>query len=346
MLAILIISFTVVTIFGVSYNIMLSPVSKNSELKEIVIESGASSSDIAKILKDNNLIKSELGFLIYIKLTNKDNLKASKYEFSEDMGVKKIVSMLTLGNKYNPDLVKVTIPEGKHISEIASIYSEHTNNSKDYLLDSWNDLDFVKEVINKYWFVTDDVLDEDIRYSLEGYFFPATYEFINKDVKASDIAYEMLDKTDEVLSKYKDKLDASKYNVHEILTLASIVEYEAILDEDRPKIAGVFYNRLDDNKLLQSCATVGYAIDEWKLSYNSDDLDTDSKYNTYYYKGLPIGPGNSPSEKSIEAVLNPESHNYYYFLANVCDPESNETYYSKTLDEHNAKKRKYLTCLN
>lgn len=78
-------------------------------------------------------------------------------------------------------------------------------------------------------------------------------------------------------------------------------------------IAGVFYNRLNSGWLLQSCATVGYAIDEWKLSYTYQDLRTDSKYNTYYYKGLPVGPGNSPSEKSIIATLNPAKHDYYYF---------------------------------
>lgn len=152
----------------------------------------------------------------------------------------------------------------------------------------------------------------------------------------------MLDKMDEVLSKYKEEISNSKFNVHEILTLASIVEHEAILDSDRPMIAGVFINRLDKSMKLQSCATVGYAINEWKLSYNYKDLQTDSPYNTYFYEGLPIGPGNMPGELSIEAVLRPTKHDYYYFLANVNDKDSKKTYYSKTYSEHRQKCVKYL----
>ena len=329
-----------------AYVFLLGPTSNNDDIKEVVIESGSSSLEIAKVLKDNNLIRNEKVFVLYLKLNDINNLKASSYGLSEDMGVKKIVSILEQGNNYNPDVIKVTIPEGKHISEIAEIYEKATNNSKDYLLKKWNDKEFVNSLIDEYWFITEDVLNKDIRYSLEGYFFADTYEFINKDVTAEEIAMKMLDQMNKVLNKYKADIEKSKYTVHEILTLSSIIEYEAILDEDRPKIAGVFYNRLDADWLLQSCATVGYAIDEWKLSYDNSELKTDSKYNTYYYKGLPVGPGNSPSEKSIEATIKPEAHDYYYFLANVCDPSSNETYYSKTLAEHNKKKAKYLTCLN
>lgn len=327
------------------YKYMLSPVSNDKTIKDITIESGASSAEIAKILKDNNLIRNVNIFKLYIKINKKNSMKASKYSLSENMGVEKIVSILEKGNNYNPDSVSVTIPEGKHITEIAAIYAKHTTNTKEAILKKWNEKEFVNQVISKYWFVTDEVLNKDIRYSLEGYLFPDTYQFANANVLPEDIAYKMLDKMDNVLSKYKKELDSSKYNIHQILTLASIVEYEAILDEDRAKIAGVFYNRLNDNWLLQSCATVGYAIDEWKLSYDYYELQTNSKYNTYYYKGLPIGPGNSPSEKSIYATLYPEKNDYYFFLANVCDKNSQKTYYSKTNEEHEQKRRKYLTCL-
>ena len=196
-------------------------------------------------------------------------------------------------------------------------------------------------MIDKYWFLTDVIKKEGIRYSLEGYFFPDTYSIL-KESKIEDITYKMLDKMDEVLSKYKEEISNSKFNVHEILTLASIVEHEAILDSDRPMIAGVFINRLDKSMKLQSCATVGYAINEWKLSYNYKDLQTDSPYNTYFYAGLPIGPGNMPGELSIKAVLRPTKHDYYYFLANVNDKDSKKTYYSKTYLEHSQKCVKYL----
>ena len=130
--------------------------------------------------------------------------------------------------------------------------------------------------------------------------------------------------------------------VHEILTLASIVEHEAILEEDRPKIAKVFLNRLDMGMKLQSCATIGYAINEWKLTYTNSDLAVDSLYNTYKYYGLPVGPGGMPSEASIKAVIYPDDNDYLYFLANVFDSNSKQTYYSKTYAEHQQKCLQYL----
>ncbi len=344
----LVVFFTIL-IVGVCtyYNYMLGPVSNDDSLKKISIPSGSSAGVIANILKDNGLIKDVNVFKVYVKI-NKNEMYPCEYELSSSMGVKKILDIISGENakKCNMSSISVTIPEGKHFIDIANIYAKNTNNTSEELVKAWNSPSFVKDVIDKYWFVTDSVLDSNIRYSLEGYFFPAKYEFMNKDVSPSSIAYTMLDKMGEVLNKYRNLIENSKYSVHELLTLASIVEYEAILDEDRPVIAGVFYNRLDRGMLLQSCATVGYAIDEWKLSYSSSDLQTDSKYNTYKYSGLPVGPGNSPGEKSILAALEPVDSDYLYFLANVCDKDSKKTYFSKTYEEHSAKKRKYLTCLN
>ena len=150
----------------------------------------------------------------------------------------------------------------------------------------------------------------------------------------------MLNKTDEILSKYKE--DIKDFSIHELLTLSSIVEHEAILDEDRPKIARVFINRLNNNMKLQSCATIGYAIDEWKISYTLKDLETDSFYNTYMYEGLPVGPAGMPGEKSIKAVIYPDDNNYLYFLADVYDKNSTKTYYSNTYKEHQNKCLVYL----
>ena len=147
---------------------------------------------------------------------------------------------------------------------------------------------------------------------------------------------------DEVLSQYKEEIEKSEYTVHEILTLASIVEHEAILEEDRPKIAKVFLNRLNMGMKLQSCATIGYAINEWKLTYTNSDLAVDSLYNTYKYLGLPVGPGGLPGEQSIKAVIYPDDNDYLYFLANVFDANANKTYYSKTYQEHQQKCLIYL----
>lgn len=322
-----------------SYKIGTSSVSKDSFEVKITIPKESTYLSISNLLKENNLIRSESFYKIYIKIFKPNNLKAGIYTLNRNMNVKEIVD--TLEGNVKSEEITITIPEGKHIEEVAEIISSKINMSKEDILLYWQNEEVLNSLIDKYWFLTDVIKKEGIRYSLEGYFFPDTYSIL-KESKIEDITYKMLDKMDEVLSKYKEEISNSKFNVHEILTLASIVEHEAILDSDRPMIAGVFINRLDKSMKLQSCATVGYAINEWKLSYNYSDLQTDSPYNTYFYEGLPIGPGNMPGELSIEAVLRPTKHDYYYFLANVNDKDSKKTYYSKTYSEHRQKCVKYL----
>lgn len=322
-----------------SYKIGTSSVSKDSFEVKITIPKESTYLSISSLLKENNLIRSESFYKIYIKIFKPNNLKAGIYTLNRNMNVKEIVD--TLEGNVKSEEITITIPEGKHIEEVAEIISSKINMSKEDILLYWQNEEVLNSLIDKYWFLTDVIKKEGIRYSLEGYFFPDTYSIL-KESKIEDITYKMLDKMDEVLSKYKEEISNSKFNVHEILTLASIVEHEAILDSDRPMIAGVFINRLDKSMKLQSCATVGYAINEWKLSYNYKDLQTDSPYNTYFYEGLPIGPGNMPGELSIEAVLRPTKHDYYYFLANVNDKDSKKTYYSKTYSEHRQKCVKYL----
>lgn len=322
-----------------SYKIGTSSVSKDSFEVKITIPKESTYLSISNLLKENNLIRSESFYKIYIKIFKPNNLKAGIYTLNRNMNVKEIVD--TLEGNVKSEEITITIPEGKHIEEVAEIISSKINMSKEDILLYWQNEEVLNSLIDKYWFLTDVIKKEGIRYSLEGYFFLDTYSIL-KESKIEDITYKMLDKMDEVLSKYKEEISNSKFNVHEILTLASIVEHEAILDSDRPMIAGVFINRLDKSMKLQSCATVGYAINEWKLSYDYSDLQTDSPYNTYFYEGLPIGPGNMPGELSIEAVLRPTKHDYYYFLANVNDKDSKKTYYSKTYSEHRQKCVKYL----
>ncbi len=279
-------------------------------------------------LLEAGLIKNEVFYKLFVRLMGVNNLQVGFYDLNQNMDLKTILNTLD-GNSY-AETFKIVVPEGYHIDDIAGFISESTDYSSEEILRVLTDKTFINDVINDYWFVTDEVLNINLKYSLEGYLFPATYD-INMGSSIEDIIYTMLNKTDEVLSKYKNEIDASGYSVHEILTFASIVEYEAGSDEQRATVAGVFKNRLELNMLLQSCATVGYAIGEWKYSYTYADLAYDSLYNTYMYLGLPIGPGNSPGEGSIAAVLNPEEHNYLYFVANI---HTKETYFSETYAEH------------
>lgn len=322
---------------------MLSPTGKANEEIEFEVESGESFNTIIEDLKEEDLIKSEFFFKIFLKIKNPSNLDAGIYKLNKGMNAGDLVNTLSKRNTFNKDAINITIPEGKHISDIAEILGESTNTTKEMYLDAWKNSEFLDTLINKYWFITDEIKNDKIRYPLEGYFFPSTYELLNKDVTPEYVAYKLLDQMEVVLNKYKEKIEESNYTVHELLTLASMVEYEAVLDEDRALISGVFYNRLNNDMKLESCATVGYAIDEWKLSYTNADLKVDSPYNTYVYGGLPVGPANMPSEKSIIAAINPEGSEYYYFLGDVCS-EDGKTYYSKTLSEHEEKVSQYLTC--
>lgn len=326
------------------YQNNLKAVSKEDQDVSFTIEQGDTYMSIAPVLKEAGLIKSELFYKIYVKFHDPGELNIGIYTLNTNMSVKEIVDTLSEGSEYGAGTVIFTIPEGWYFEQIVEYTASVTNNSTDEIINAWQNEQFIDELISKYWFITEEVKNSNIRYYLEGYFFPATYYFESKDVNPNEIAYKMLDQMEVILNKYQTEINNSNYTVHQILTMASIIEHEAILDEDRQMIASVFYNRLNSDMPLQSCATLGYATGEWKLTYTYDDMQIDSPYNTYLYNGFPAGPGNMPGEASIEAALKPASSNYYYFMANVCDEEATETYYAETYEEHQANIEKYLTC--
>lgn len=325
------------------FNYFRGPVSKNSEVKAFEVKAGSTYFSVVDDLKEQKLIKSDKFFKFYVKIMNPKPLEACIYYLDETMGAKGVLNEFEKGCNSNPDAKRLTIPEGRNIEEIALLASKITNNTVDELIEFWDSDEFVDKVIEKYWFVTDNVKDSEIRHPLEGYFYTSTYELLNDKVDPEYIAYKFLDQMDKVLTKYKNEIAASNYNIHEILTLASIVQYESGDVTDMPKIAGIFQNRLDINMALQSSVTVCYAlgdVNHWTdCEYNSG---LDSPYNTYKYAGLTPGPILNNGTDAILAVLNPDEHDYYYFIADVCG--DSKTYYAKTYSEHLANVEKYLTC--
>ncbi len=318
------------------YNIKMSPVSDDSSLKEVNIQSGTIES-IGITLKENNLIKDVNIFKIYIRLTNKSNLKAGIYELSESMGVEEIVAILEEGTTYNPDEISVTFKEGINVRTVARVISENTNNSYDDVIALMEDNTYIDSLIDKYWFLTDDIKNTNIYYPLEGYLYPNTYRFVNKDVSIKDIFDKMLSEMDKKLTKYKKEIENSSLSVHELITLSSIVELEGASASDRRGVAGVFYNRLNSNAYptLGSDATTYYAskIDDWTVSLTYRELnDCTNKYNTRcnLNTGLPVGPICNPSLESLESTINPESHDYYYFVADC----KGEVYLTRNSSEH------------
>lgn len=333
----LVVFTTVILALGIYYKVNMTGTS-NSDTKKIVNIEEGTINDIAKTLKDNNLIKNVSIFKVYIKLTNKSNLKAGTYELSENMGVEKIVKILEEGTKYNPNEISITFKEGINIRKIATLISENTNNSYDDVIKKASDETFIDTLINKYWFLTEDIKNKNIYYSLEGYLFPDTYRFNNREVTTEEIFTKMLDEMDKKLSKYKDEINKSDLSVHEIITLASVVELEGAKATDRKGVAGVFYNRLASSAYptLGSDATTYYAskIDDWSYSLTYKELnDCKNKYNTRCSSntGLPIGPICNPGIESIEATINPDKHEYYYFVADC----NGKVYLTKNSTEHN-----------
>ena len=315
---------------------LTSPVNKHNT-KEITIEikSGTGSKQIGKILKDNNIIRSPLAFNIYVKLHHANNLKAGTYQLRQNMSLNDIISELEKGSTYNPNLVVLTFKEGQRITDYAKIISEKTNNDYDEILNTVNDKTYLNELINKYWFLTNDILKEGIYYKLEGYLAPDTYHFENKDVTTKEIIDTLLKEEEKKLEPYKSTLQNK--NIHEVMTMASIVELEGTNSENRKMIVGVFNNRLAKGYNLGSDVTTYYGLQEpMNKDLTAAQFAKVNQYNTRtnaMIGKLPIGPICQPSISSIEATINPSKNDYLFFVAD----KHGKIYYSKTNAEHDAK---------
>ena len=202
-----------VILCSVIYKIGIGKVSKDETLKEIEVTSGNTYMSVSKILKENNLIKSEFFFKVYVKLHKPSSLQAGKYELKESMNVKEIIKVLSNGSTYNPNVVSLTFKEGINMRNVAKIIAENTENTEEDVFVTLSDTNYLDELIKKYWFVTEEVKNKNIYYSLEGYLFPNTYS-VNKTDSVKKIFEMMLDNMSLKLSPYKEQIQSSTHNVH------------------------------------------------------------------------------------------------------------------------------------
>ena len=316
----------------------ISPVSKDDKVVEFTISSGSGKTDIIDDLAEAGLIKSKISAYLYVALHHNLNLQAGNYEVSPNMSLAEILNKFHEGDIIqNENTFSLTFVEGRRLVRYAEDIAEATNTTSDEVIATLSDPEYLNELIEKYWFLSDDILNSEIYYPLEGYLFASTYEFYEGS-SIKDIVEKMLDGMDSVLSQYKEEIEASSYSIHELLTLASIVEVEGSTSDDRAGVAGVFYNRLRSGWSLGSDATTYYAA---RVEFSERDLylseiNDVNAYNTRpaaMAGRLPVGPICSPSRESIEAVLKPEEHDYYYFVAD----KNGHTYFMKTDQEHVAK---------
>ena len=318
-----------------TYNRMLKAPSNAGEEVSFNISEGSSYSTISALLKEKGLIKNETAYKIYIKLnTPTKNLEAGEYSIKNNLSVEDLIKELEKGTKTHAKTITVKFVEGKNMRQVIKTITSNFDITEKEILNKLKDNDYLDTLINDYWFLTKDIKNKKIYYSLEGYLFPDTYEFYT-NASLDDIFRKMLNNMGSKLEKYKDEVKKSKYSMHQILTLASIIELEAGSAKDRKGVSGVFYNRLKAGWSLGSDVTTYYAA---KIELSDRDLykseiNDCNQYNTRaacMAGKLPVGPICNPGVASLVASIEPKSHKYYYFVAD----KNGKTYFSKTDYEH------------
>ena len=307
-----------------AYLAWFAPESYRAEDKILfTVERGETAADIIANLSAQEFIRSPFGARIAFALTGTRAIQPGTYNVSPRMDVWQIAYIIA---RNRTATVKTTIPEGYTIQQIGALLAKQDIVGAD---------DFRLVVSN---FPPDfDWLVGRSDNSLEGYLFPDTSN-LNRGTPARELVLTVLDNFRSRIATVDAQVESSKYTLHQILTLASLVEKEARTDEDRKLIAGVLINRLNKGMRLDVDATVRYITGNWTDPITNADLNINSPYNTRKVTGLPPGPICNPGLAAIKAVLSPTSSGYLYYLHG---PDGN-TYYAKTLGQHNANKAEYL----
>lgn len=276
----------------------------------VVIKEGSSVARIADKLKEEKIIGSPYLFKVYTKLTGQSGiLQAGEFKLSRGMSSSDVLDVIT---DARANEISLTFVEGWTLAQMGK-YLEEQN------------------VVNlSEW-------DAAASHDLEGYLFPDTYRFL-KGVSADEIVARVRAEMEEkITAEMRSELERNGTSVHEMLTMASIIEKEVSSAEDRKKISDIFWKRMAIGMALQADSTVNYVTGKNSPAISYEDRDVDSPYNTYKYKGLPPGPISNPGLSAISAAVYPTSNPYYFFLTD----EDGNVWYAKTLDEHNANKARY-----
>ncbi len=320
---------------------------------QIEIPKGSGVCDIARILKENNVIDHEIYFKMYAIMRGASkNFIAGHFEIKTNLDYEAIISFIQSNeNRSKDDLTKVTIPEGLSVIECAKLLENNHVCDADEFIAACNDKDIIKE----YSFLQNISTSENKYYQMEGYLFPDTYDFY-KDQKASKVVYRLLNNYEYKLSeKNSDGLNISQraekagLTLDELMTVASIIQAEAADENDMPKVSSVIHNRLktksnngitefgdDDMKLLKMDSTVWYPYPSKDHIPANQQKSFQSKYDTYTYEGLPPGPICNPGLSAINAALRPADTEYYFF----CHDNKKNAYYAKTSSEHSENLKK------
>ena len=312
---------------------------------EIVIPNGASASSIASLLyhargeDERGLIVNTASFKVYVDFVGKANsLQAGTYILSRNMSIPEIVDILCEGN--TASAIRVTIPEGYTVEATAALLVQQNvfTDPTEFLNlcaspDAFSDFEFLPATAGT-----------GVRYRLEGYLFPDTYDF-TRNSTAEAVIRKMLTRYGEIFSPaFRARAQELNMTEAEVIVLASVIEKEASEAEDFFRVSAVFHNRLKTGMALESCATLSYALGVQKLAFSADETETDSPYNTYRRKGLPPGAICNPGRNAIEAALYPNEaylSEGYMFFCNADPSATRALLFSKTYEEHRQKVELY-----
>ncbi|WP_105113200.1 endolytic transglycosylase MltG [Streptococcus suis] len=336
----------------------LEPVNaKATEAIQVEIPEGSSTLEIGKILVDNKLIKNATIFNYYSKIKSYNNFQSGFYNLKQNMSVDDIAKALQESGTPTAQKEaagKILIVEGYTLTQIAQAITDNTKtedkNDKtpfttEQFMATVTNQDFINRMVATYpkLFASLPAANSGVIYQLEGYLFPAVYEY-SDETTIEELVEQMIAAMDNRLQPYYETIAAKNLTVNEVLTLASLVEKEGSTDEDRRNIASVFFNRLNAAMPLQSNIAILYA--QGKLGQETTlaedaaiDTSIESPYNIYWTPGLMPGPVDSPSLSAIEAVINANTTDYLYFVADVT---TGNVYFTNNIDEHNQNVAKYV----
>jgi len=304
---------------------------------ELTIAKGTSSGQIASMLEEKGLIRNETIFKYYLMYKNEGSrFQAGVYRMKPGMTLDEMIAKLNVGDTVKEEMIRFTVPEGLTVSQLADKLSGDNIVNRDTflgLVDSGEGLNSSR--------IADIPADAKLKHKLEGYLFPETYE-LKKGSTEKDMVNRMLEELERRLASLPDdweqKLQERGISFHEMMTIASLIEREVVVDEERPLVASVIYNRLAKKQKLQIDATVQYLFDKQKERLLNKDLKIESPYNTYLHEGLPPGPIANPGLASIEAAIYPAQSNYYFYVTKKDGSQSHlfaETYaqHKKNIEE-------------
>ena len=335
------IGITCIIIFAGLSIFFLSPVDSSYEgYVEFKVEAGWGRARIADELREAGLIRSSFFFRAYTLIDSRD-LFAGTFRISQNMSVYEIIRELSSMNALENETVRITFIEGRRLTDYARRIATTFEKDEQQILARLADREFLEELVERYWFLTDEIFTEGIKYPLEGYLFPDTYDFrVNSTI--DDIIHRMLQNMGSRLEPFQNEITLSGRSVHEILTLAAIVELEVPRVEERAMVAGLINNRLRIGEPLGMDVTAHYAVGtELRDELTNAQLNVCSPFNTRgtcAIRGLPIGPIASPSLASITAAVEPEVHEYIFFVTD----RNMRVYYTRTYAEHTAMIRQLI----